>query len=294
MRVGFLGMGSMGTPMALRLIAAGHELSVWNRTEARTDPLVQEGAILAGTPAEAELGADAVITMLWDDAAYEQVVFGSNGLFDALSPGGLHISCSTISVALSARLTEAYAQRGIDFVAAPVFGGPEAAERGVSWVVAAGEDSAVNRARPLLEAISRGITVVGKEPRQAHAIKLGGSFLVGATIQSLSEAFVFSAGQGVNPETFFEAVNDGLLQSPFYAECANSMFHPPQQAACTVEMAGKDLRLVREAAASRQTRLSLADHAAELLAEARRIGPAGQDSAIGLYRTVQRRAGNME
>jgi len=174
-KVGFLGLGKMGTPMALRLIAAGHELSVWNRTEARTDPLVLEGAIQAGTPAEAELGADAVITMLLDDAAYEEVLFGPNGLFDALSPGALHISCSTISKALSERLTAEYTKRGIDFVAAPVFGGPGVAEEGRLWIVAAGTDKAVDRARPLLETFSRGISVVGKEPKQAHAVKLGGN-----------------------------------------------------------------------------------------------------------------------
>src|SRR5580700_6231425 len=101
MKIGFLGLGNMGTPMALRLLAAGHELSVWNRSEGRTKPLIHEGAIAAATPAEAELGADAVITMLFDDAAHEQVLFGPNGLVDALSPGALHIACSTISVALS-------------------------------------------------------------------------------------------------------------------------------------------------------------------------------------------------
>jgi 3-hydroxyisobutyrate dehydrogenase-like beta-hydroxyacid dehydrogenase len=176
MKIGFLGLGKMGTPMALRLIAAGHELSVWNRTEARADPLIHEGAILAGTPAEAELGADAVITMLFDDAAYEEVLFGPNGLFYALSPGGLHISCSAISVTLSERLTAEYTRRDIDFVAAPVFGGPNVAKEGRLWVVAAGTDKAVDRARPLLETFSRGITVVGKEPKQAHAVKLSGSF----------------------------------------------------------------------------------------------------------------------
>ena len=84
MKIGFLGTGQMGTPMALRLLAAGHELRVWNRTEGRTEPLLREGAIAAGTPAEAELGADAVITMLFDDAAHEEVLFGPNGLMDAL------------------------------------------------------------------------------------------------------------------------------------------------------------------------------------------------------------------
>src|SRR5215469_12225369 len=154
MKIGFLGLGKMGTPMALRLIAAGHELSVWNRSEARTKPLIHEGAIAAGTPAETELGADAVMTMLFDDEAYEEVVFGANGLADALSPGGLHISCSTIGVALSERLTAEYAKRGIDFVGAPVFGRPELAVKGQLWAVAAGTDTAVDRARPLLEAFS--------------------------------------------------------------------------------------------------------------------------------------------
>ena len=103
----------MGTAMALRLLAAGHELAVWNRTEGRTEPLAREGAIVAGTPAEAELGADVVITMLFDDAAHEEVFFGAYRLIDELSPGTLHISCSTISVAMSERLTAEHAKRGI-------------------------------------------------------------------------------------------------------------------------------------------------------------------------------------
>jgi 3-hydroxyisobutyrate dehydrogenase-like beta-hydroxyacid dehydrogenase len=171
MRIGFLGLGNMGTPMALRLLAAGHELSVWNRTEERTKPLIHEGAIAAATPGEAELGADAVITMLLDDAAYEEVFFGVHRLIDALSPGGLHILCGTISVALAERLTAEHANRGIDFVGARVFGLPSDAEHGRLWIVASGADKAVHGARPLLETFSRGITVAGKEPYQAYAFQ---------------------------------------------------------------------------------------------------------------------------
>jgi 3-hydroxyisobutyrate dehydrogenase-like beta-hydroxyacid dehydrogenase len=289
MRIGFLGLGNMGTPIALRLLAAGHELSVWNRTEERTKPLIHEGAIAAATPAEAELGADVLITMLFDDEAYEEVFFGIHRLVDALSPGMLHISCSTISVALSERLTVEHAKRGVEFVAAPVFGRPNVAAEGRLWVVAAGADNAVNRARPLLEAFSRGISVVGEEPRQAHAVKLGGNFLISAMIHSLSEAFVFAVGQGIAPETFFEAVNSALFQSPFYAAYAGIMLHPPEQAAATIELGAKDLSLLRAAAASRHTRLSLADQMAEVFAEARRSGLAGEDWAVGQYRMAQRR-----
>ena len=291
MKIGFLGLGSMGTPMALRLLAAGHELSVWNRSESRTKPLIHEGAIAAATPAEAELGADAVITMLFDDAAYEEVLYGANGLVEALSPGGLHISCSTISVGLSERLTFDYAHRGVNYVAAPVFGRPNVAAEGRLWVVAAGADSAVNRSRSLLEAFSRGISVVGKEPKLAHAVKLGGNFLISAMIHSLGEAFVFAARQGVEPETFFEAVNNALFQSAFYASYAKIMLHPPEQIGATMELGAKDLRLLREAAASQNTQMSLADQMAEVFAEARRMGLADQDWAVGQYQMARHRAG---
>jgi 3-hydroxyisobutyrate dehydrogenase-like beta-hydroxyacid dehydrogenase len=176
MRIGFLGLGNMGKPMALRLLAAGYELSVWNRSEERTKPLIHEGAIAAATPAEAELGSEALITMLLDDAAYEEVLFGVHRLIDALSAGVLHILCGTISLALAERLTVEHANRGIDFVGARVFGGPSDAEDGQLWIVAAGADKAVDRARPLLATFSRGITVVGNEPQQAYAMKPGTIF----------------------------------------------------------------------------------------------------------------------
>lgn len=289
MKIGFLGLGKMGTPMALRLLAAGHELSVWNRTEGRTEPVIREGAIAAATPAEAELGADIVITMLFDNAAHEEVLFGSNGLMDALSPGALHISCSTISVALSEKLTAEHSRRGQRFVAAPVFGRPNVAEAGKLWIVMAGDDAAVAAARPVLEPLSRGISVVGSEPRQAHAVKLGGNFLISTMLQSLSEAFVFAESQGVEPATFFEAVNSALFQSPFYAAYANVMFDPPEHAGASIELGAKDTRLLREAAAARNTRLSLADTLAEIFDQAKRAGLSNEDWAVGQYRMAQQR-----
>jgi 3-hydroxyisobutyrate dehydrogenase-like beta-hydroxyacid dehydrogenase len=289
MRIGFLGTGKMGVPMGLRLIAAGHELAVWNRTEGRTEPLLREGAIAAGTPAEAELGADAVITMLFDDAAHEEVLFGANGLMDALEPGALHIAASTISVALSERLTQEHARRGIDFVAAPVFGRPEIAAQGRLWIVAAGAEKAVERARPVLEPMARGISVVGRAPWQAHAVKLGGNFLISAMIHGLGEAFVFAEAQGIGAETFLETVNSALFQSPFYAAYGKVMLHPPEVPGATLLLGEKDLRLLREAAAACGTRMSLADGLAGIFAEARKMGMGEEDWAAGQYRMAQRR-----
>jgi 3-hydroxyisobutyrate dehydrogenase-like beta-hydroxyacid dehydrogenase len=294
MRIGFLGLGKMGAPMAHRLIAAGNELSVWNRTEGRTKPLLREGAIAAATPAEAELGADAVITMLFDDAANEEVLFGPNGLLDALesTPArsrALHISCSTISVALSERLTAEHARRGIDFVAAPVFGRPNVAEEGRLWIVLAGSDSAIERARPVLEPLARGMSVVGSEPRQAHAVKLGGNFLISAMTHALSESFVFAEAQGIDPGMFLESVNSAIFQSPFYAAYGKVLLHPSGPVGATVDLGAKDIRLLREAAAGSSTRLSLADTMAEIFAEARSLGMGGEDWAVGQYRMAQRR-----
>ena len=290
MKIGFLGTGQMGIPMALRLLAAGHELRVWNRTEGRIEPLLREGAIAAGTPAEAELGADAVITMLFDDAAYEEVLFGANGLMDALEPGALHIACSTITVALSERLTAEHARRGIDFVAAPVFGRPNVAAEGRLWIVAAGTDSAIARARPVLEPMSRGISIIGAEPPQATAVKLGGNFLISTMIQSLSEAFVFAESQGIAPAVFLEAVNSALFQSPFYAAYGNVMLNPPAQPGATIDLGAKDTRMLRQAAAARNTRLSLADNLAEIFEQAKQAGLANEDWAVGQYCTAQKRS----
>jgi 3-hydroxyisobutyrate dehydrogenase-like beta-hydroxyacid dehydrogenase len=287
MKIGFLGLGAMGTPMALRLLAAGHELSVWNRSEARTKPLIREGAIAAATPAEAELGADAVISMLFDDAANEEVLFGANGLMDALSPDTLHISCSTISVALSERLTAEHKRRGQRFVAAPVFGRPNIAEAGKLWIVVAGAEDDISKARPLLEAMSRGISVIGSEPRQAHVLKLGGNFMISAMIYSLSEAFVYANAQGIEPETFLEAVNSALFQSPFYAAYGKVMLHPPEHVGATIALGAKDLGLLRLAAASRGTELSLAGALVEIFEEAKKLGLENADWASGMYRVTQ-------
>jgi 3-hydroxyisobutyrate dehydrogenase-like beta-hydroxyacid dehydrogenase len=289
MRIAFLGLGNMGSPMARRLLAAGHEVTVWNRTRQRAEGLASQGAAVAATPGEAARAASAVLTMLFDDTAHEEVLFGADGALDALQPGALHVSLSTISVALSERLTAEHARRGQAFVAAPVFGRPNVAEEGRLWIVVGGAEAAVAQARPLLEPLARGISVVGSEPRQAHALKLGGNFLISAMIHSLSEAFVYAEAQGIAPQAFLDAVNSALFQSPFYAAYGNVMLHPPEHVGATIVLGAKDLRLLREAAASRHARLSLADSMAEIFAQAEQAGLGGLDWAVGQYRMAQRR-----
>ena len=281
--------------MAKRLLAARYEVTVWNRSKDKAEPLLAAGAKVAASPAEVARECDIVLTMLFDDAAHEEVLFGPaelpvNGLLSTLRPGSLHISMSTISVALSERLTQEHARRGQQFVAAPVFGRPNVAAEGKLWIAVAGADEAVTKARPLLEPLSRGISVVGKEPRQAHALKLGGNFLISTMLMSLGESFAYAESQGINPEVFFETVNSALFQSPFYAAYAKVMFHPPENAGASIRLGQKDLRLFREAAESKGTQLGLAEMLAQVFAEAVKNGLGDQDWAVGQYRMAQKRS----
>jgi 3-hydroxyisobutyrate dehydrogenase-like beta-hydroxyacid dehydrogenase len=289
MKIAFLGLGAMGAPIASHLLKAGQQLTVWNRSRERAETLAKAGATVASSAAEAVENADILMTSLFDDAAHEAVLFGSDAVLEKLKAGALHISLSTISVALSERLTAEHARRGHRYVAAPVFGRPNIAADGKLWIAVAGEDQAVAEARPLLEKFSRGISVVGQEPRQAHALKLGGNFLISAMIHSLSEAFVYADAQGIAPATFLEAVNSALFQSQFYAAYGKVMLHPPEHVGAPMDLGAKDNRLFREAAASRQTRSSLADTLAEIFAQAQQQGLGSGDWAVGQYRMAQKR-----
>ena len=280
----------MGTVMVRRLLGAGHQVTVWNRTQARVEGLVSEGARLASTPAEAALGQDAGLSSLKDDASHEEVFFGSGALLEKLAPGQLHVSLSTLSVALSRRFTEEHAKRGQQFAGAPVFGRPNVAAEGRLWIAVAGAEDAVAKARPALEPLSRGITVVGKEPWQAHALKLGGNFMIASMIQTLSEAMVFARSQGIEPETFLTTVNSALFQSPFYEAYAKVMLHPPEQPGATIQLGAKDTRLFREAGGAAGFDSGLAAYLAGQLEESIAAGLGDSDWPVSQYRIVQTQA----
>ena len=282
MKIAFLGLGKMGAPMARHLLTAGHELTVWNRDLSKTAALAALGASVAHTPAEAAEGKEVIFTMLFDDAAHDAVVFGADGAIAHLATGALHIASSTISVALSKRIASAHTEKGQQYVAAPVFGRPNVAEDGKLWIVAAGAESAVAKARPLLEAFSRGISVAGSEPSQAHAVKLAGNLLITMMIQSLSEAFVFAQASGIDPATLLETVNSALFQSPFYAAYGKVMLNPPATPGATIALGNKDLNLFLEAAGSSGVHPTLANRMADRFAEAIADGLANADWPVGL------------
>jgi 3-hydroxyisobutyrate dehydrogenase-like beta-hydroxyacid dehydrogenase len=248
MKVGFVGLGRMGSGMAARLLAAGHQVTVYNRTRSKTDPLVAKGAKVAASVAEACQG-DAILTMLANDDALENVVFGDGGILVSLPRGGLHISCSTISVSLSERLAADHAQAGHRFVSAPVFGRPDVAADGKLFVIAAGESSATGAALPILNALGQKVFVVSATPKAANLVKLSGNFLGASVIEALGEAIALVGKGGIDSHQYVEIMTSTMFDAPIYKIygrlIASGQFEP---AGFTAPLGQKDIRLVLAAA----------------------------------------------
>jgi 3-hydroxyisobutyrate dehydrogenase-like beta-hydroxyacid dehydrogenase len=245
MRIAFLGLGRMGLPMARNVLAAGHELVVYNRTRSRAEPLEAEGVPVADSPADAAAEAEVLVTMLADDIAVEQCVLGASGALTTLPEGAVHLSMSTISTALSRRLGREHSAAGQGYVAAPVFGRPEAAASASLWVLAAGAPEAIERGRPVMEAMGQGVIELGEEPETANVVKVAGNFLLSSMIEGLAEAFALVRKNGVDPERFLDIVNGHLFRSPIYEGygglIARGSYEP---AGFALRLGLKDTRLV--------------------------------------------------
>jgi 3-hydroxyisobutyrate dehydrogenase-like beta-hydroxyacid dehydrogenase len=215
MKVGFIGLGNMGAGMAVNLLKAGHELTVYNRTSQKVGPLVEQGARAASDPADAGR-SDVVFTMLADDNAVEQVVFGEKGILASMQPGAVHVSSSTIGVALAERLTEAHESKGQRLVSAPVFGRPEAAATAKLCVVVAGRPDAVEKCTSLFSAIGQRTFGFGEKPSSANLVKLSGNFLIASVIESLSEAMALVGKAGLDQHQYLEFLTSTLFSAPVY------------------------------------------------------------------------------
>ena len=282
MRIGFVGLGRMGSGMAGSLLAAKHEVVVYNRSPEKAAPLAARGARVASRVAETA-DADAVITMLSDDAAVEGAVFGAEGLLAALPAGRTHISMSTISVGLSECLTQAHEQAKQHYVAAPVFGRPEAAAAAKLFVVAAGMPAAVARCQPIFDALGQRTFVMGETPAAANLVKLSGNFLIGAVIESLSEAIALVRKGGVDARQYLDLLTSTLFAAPIYKTYGGLIVDDkPEQAGFGAALGLKDIRLALEAAESNRVPMPLAsllrDHLLTIVAQG---GESHDWSALG-------------
>jgi len=258
MKVGFIGLGQMGSAMATNLIKAGHEVTVYNRSRDKAEVLAREGAKVAATVADA-CGGEAVFTMLAHDDALSAVVHGNGGVLASVGKGAVHISASTISVAMSERLTKEHAAAGQRFVAAPVFGRPEAAAAAKLFVAAAGAPDAIQSVTPLFDAIGQRTFVLGEEPKAANLVKLSGNFLIASVIESLGEAMALVEKGGVDRHAYLDLLTSTLFNAPVYKTygglIADRKFQP---AGFTAPLGQKDIRLALAAGEALNVPLPLA------------------------------------
>jgi 3-hydroxyisobutyrate dehydrogenase-like beta-hydroxyacid dehydrogenase len=258
MKIGFVGLGHMGTGMATNLLRAGHNVTVYNRTPGKSQALVDLGALAFAQVSEVCRG-EAVITMLANDDAVESVVFEAHGILASLSKGGVHISSSTISVALSERLAKAHGAAGQHFVAAPVFGRPDAAAEGKLFVVVGGAPEAVKTCMPLFDAIGQKTFVMSERPEAANLVKLSGNFLIAATIEALGEAMALVGKGGVDQLRYLDLLTSTLFNAPIYKTYGSLIvgkkFEPAGFAA---PLGQKDIRLALSAAEDLRVPMPLA------------------------------------
>jgi 3-hydroxyisobutyrate dehydrogenase-like beta-hydroxyacid dehydrogenase len=250
MKLGFIGLGRMGAAMASNLVKAGHDVSVFNRSPGRGAALVELGAREATNLAEV-CGGDAVITMLADDDAASDIALGPGGLITHLGKGAIHLSMSTISIALSKRLAQAHAKAGQRYAAAPVFGRPNMAAAAKLFIVTAGDPATIEECQPLFRAMGQKTFPIGTEPSAANLVKLSGNFLLASAIEALGEAVALIGKAGIDKLAYVEILTSTVFNAPAYkiygGLIAQSKYEP---AAFAAPLGYKDIRLALAAAES--------------------------------------------
>ncbi|HEY3785630.1 MAG TPA: NAD(P)-dependent oxidoreductase [Steroidobacteraceae bacterium] len=289
MDIGFIGLGKMGQAIATRLVAAGHRVRVWNRSQGPVRELADLGAEVAAQPADT-VRAEVLMSMLADDTAMRSVIL-DQGVLEAAKPGLVHLNLATISVALARELAELHRRRDVEYVAAPVFGRPEVAAEGKLNIVVAGSSAAIARARPALEAVGQKVWPVGERPEAASAVKAAGNFMIASAIEAMGEASALARAHGVVAREFLEIMTSTLFAAPVYkgygAMISAERYQP---AGFAVTLALKDIRLALSAGDASHVPMPFAGVLRDSLLELIATGSADQDWA-SLARLAAQRAG---
>jgi|SRR5579863_1266842 len=248
-KIGFIGLGHMGRPMANTLIAQGFVLNVYNRTPEKAAALVTKGAGLVDRPSQAVEPGGVAITMLSDDAALESVVSGDPDFVERLRPDGIHLSMSSISPALARRLADHHRKRQVRYVAAPVFGRPEAAEARKLWICVSGEREPKERVAPVLNSLGQGVFDFGEDPGASNVVKLIGNFLLASAMEALAEGFALGEKEGIDRVAVAELFTKTLFNSPAYRIYSELIaYRKFEPAGFRVSLGLKDIRLVLDTA----------------------------------------------
>ena len=281
MKVGFVGLGRMGSGMARRILDAGHELKVYDAVPATTAPFGAAGASVAGSLGEVCAGRDVVVTMLVEDAAALDVALGPGGLRDSLPKSAIHLVCGTHGVGTIRALEEAHAAAGQVLVAAPVLGRPDLAASGQLGIVPGGPEAAVERCMPLLEAMGRRIFRAGPKPESATAIKLANNAVLGCAMVAMAEGFALVRKYGVVPQVFQDVMVEGLFAATAYKVYGQKMVDESyDQVGSPITVGLKDATLI--AAAADLARVPMPSHNVykDRLLGAVAHGDANRDQAV--------------
>ncbi len=289
MHIGFIGLGKMGKAIAGLLLGNGHELTVWNRSQEAVQELVAKGARAVSAPSA--LGkSDILLSILANDAATRSV-FLDQGVLEAAHPGLIHINLATVSVGLAKELAELHRRRKIGYVAAPVFGRPDAAAAGKLNIVVAGDPASVSKAQPILETIGQKCWPVGAQPENANVVKIAGNFMIASAIETMGEAVALVRSHGVKADAFLDILTNTLFAAPVYklygGLIAAQTYKP---AGFTAPLGLKDVRLALAAADESNVPMPFANVLRDSLMELIATGGADDDWAA-VAKVAARRAG---
>ncbi|APH58186.1 3-hydroxyisobutyrate dehydrogenase-related protein [Granulibacter bethesdensis] len=258
MKIGFLGLGTMGKPMAANLVKAGYRVRVWNRSPDSVSALVAQGAVAGATPRDTCAGADVVISMLSDDAATRAVMMDAGGL-EAMKPGAIHINMATISVACAVDLEQCHREKGVRYVSAPVLGRVNVAEAGQLNILTAGESATLRDIQPVFDILGQKTWIFGDRPEQANAVKLAVNTMIASAISAMGEGIALSQGYGIAKADFIDLITSTLFAAPVYkgygAAIAENRYEP---AGFKLSLGLKDVRLTMEAAENVRVPLPIA------------------------------------
>ena len=257
--IGFIGLGNMGLPMASNLIEAGYTLQVYNRTPEKARSLVDKGAKLANNPSDVVESEGIVITMLANDQALEAVVLGENGILEKLGTGGIHLSMSTVSPATAQNLAKYHERRGTHYLAAPVFGRPDAAAAKKLWICLSGNGTAKERVLPVLNRLGQGVFDFGEDVGAANVVKLTGNFLIISAIEAMAEAFTLAEKNGIDRTQVAELFGQTLFACPIYQNYGRMIAQEQYQpAGFKLSLGLKDVTLALQTARDSQMPMPLA------------------------------------
>jgi 3-hydroxyisobutyrate dehydrogenase-like beta-hydroxyacid dehydrogenase len=245
--IGFIGLGLMGGPMASNLVKAEFPVTVWNRTASKAESLVKQGAKLAANPRAAALQADVLITIVSDPAALEEVLWGANGAIEGLRRGSLYIDSSTVSPDLARRVAKVCADRGVEFLDAPVTGGNWGAEKGELLYMIGGDAEVFDRAKPVLDVLGKKFFLLG--PNGAgQTVKLGMNLILAMQVDALAEALAVVTAAGVEGERLVEVLQSSMGRTALLDIKAPLMLKHEYKASFPLRLMQKDLRLALEMA----------------------------------------------